>query len=82
VPDWHDRFVEAIQEWPEVVAAQIITGASNYVLVVRTRDLEHYSDFVINKLHRASGVLSINSSIVLSTLKRDGSILDLVEETR
>jgi Lrp/AsnC family transcriptional regulator, leucine-responsive regulatory protein len=79
VPEWHDRFVEAIQEWPEVVSAQVITGASNYVLVVRARDLDHYSDFVINKLHRASGVLSINSSIVLSTLKREGSILGLVE---
>lgn len=79
VPEWHDRFVEAIRQWPEVVSAQIVTGSSNYVLTVRARDLDHYSDFVINKLHRASGVLSINSSIVLSTLKCDGSILDLVE---
>ncbi|QBR00746.1 Lrp/AsnC family transcriptional regulator [Paraburkholderia pallida] len=77
-PEWHDKFVEAIREWPEVVSAQVITGASNYVLVVRTRDLEHYSDFVIHKLHRTSGVMSINSSIVLSTIKRDGSMLDLV----
>jgi Lrp/AsnC family leucine-responsive transcriptional regulator len=79
MPEWHDKFADAIREWPEVVSAQIITGASNYVLVVRTRDLDHYSDFVIHKLHRASGVMSINSSIVLTTLKRDGSILDLVE---
>jgi len=79
VPEWHDRFVEAIQAWPEVIAAQIVTGGSNYVLTVRARDLDHYSDFVINRLHRAAGVMSINSSIVLATLKRDGSILDLVE---
>lgn len=79
VPEWHDRFVEAIQHWPEVIAAQIVTGGSNYVLTVRARDLDHYSDFVINRLHRAAGVMSINSSIVLATLKRDGSILDLVE---
>ncbi|SDC23068.1 Lrp/AsnC family transcriptional regulator [Paraburkholderia lycopersici] len=78
VPEWHEKFVEAIREWPEVVSAQVVTGASNYVLVVRTRDLDHYSDFVMHKLHRASGVMSINSSVVLSTLKRDGSILDLV----
>ncbi|HEF5872005.1 TPA: Lrp/AsnC family transcriptional regulator [Burkholderia cenocepacia] len=79
VPEWHDRFVEAIQQWPEVIAAQVVTGGSNYVLTVRARDLDHYSDFVINRLHRAVGVMSINSSIVLATLKRDGSILDLVE---
>jgi len=34
---------------------------------------------VIDRLHRATGVMSINSSIVLATLKRNGSILDLVE---
>jgi len=34
---------------------------------------------VINRPHRAGDVMSINSSIVLATLKRDGSILDLVE---
>lgn len=69
----------SIQQWPEVVAAQIVTGGSNYVLTVRARDLDHGSDFVINRLRRASGVMSINSSIVLATLKRDDSILDLVE---
>ncbi|MBN3790947.1 Lrp/AsnC family transcriptional regulator [Burkholderia sp. Ac-20353] len=79
VPEWHDRFVEAIRQWPEVVSAQIVTGGSNYMLTVRARDLDHYSDFVINTLHRAAGVMSINSSIVLATLKRDGSILDLIE---
>ncbi|KVX68309.1 Lrp/AsnC family transcriptional regulator [Burkholderia stagnalis] len=78
-PEWHDRFVEALRQWPEVVSAQIVTGGANYVLTVRARDLDHYSDFVINTLYRATGVMSINSSIVLATLKRDGSILDLVK---
>jgi len=75
--DWHDKFVKAIQGWPEVVSAQVVTGASNYVLTVRARSLDHFSDFVINRLHRAAGVMSINSSIVLATLKRDGSVLDI-----
>lgn len=79
VPEWHDKFLKAIQDWPEVVSAQIVTGASNYVLTVRARDLDHYSEFVIDKLHRAAGVMSINSSIVLTTLKRQGSVLELVE---
>ena len=81
VPERQDRFGEACQQWPEVVAAQIVTGGSNYVLTVRARDLDHYSDFVINHLHRATGVMSINSSIVLATLKRDGSLLDLVDQS-
>jgi Lrp/AsnC family leucine-responsive transcriptional regulator len=76
---WHEKFIDALQTWPEVIGAQIVTGMSNYVLTVRARDLDHYSDFVINRLHRQPGVLSINSNIVLATLKRDGSVLDLVD---
>jgi Lrp/AsnC family transcriptional regulator, leucine-responsive regulatory protein len=63
-----------------VISARVVTGTSNYVLVVRTRNLDHYSDFVINHLHRMPGVLSINSNIVLSTLKAEGSILDLADK--
>ncbi|MCA7999233.1 hypothetical protein [Burkholderia metallica] len=37
------------------------------------RDEGHHS------LRRATGAMSINPGIVLATLKRDGSILDLVE---
>ncbi|MFT4064606.1 Lrp/AsnC family transcriptional regulator [Paraburkholderia sp.] len=80
VEDWHQKFVDALQSWPEVVSAQVVTGASNYVLTVRARSLDHFSDFVMNHLHRAQGVMSINSSIVLATLKRDGSVLDLASK--
>lgn len=58
------------------------SASSNYVPTVRARDLDHYPDFVIDRLHRATGVMSITSSIVLATLKRDGAILDLVSRRR
>lgn len=80
IDQWNERFIEAINAWPEVISARIVTGTSNYVLVVRARDLDHYSDFVINHLHRLPGVLAINSNIVLATLKRDGSVLDLADK--
>lgn len=75
---WHEKFLQALQDWPEVVTARVITGPANYLLTVRTRDLAHYSDFVINQLYRAPGVMSIQSNIVLKTIKRSHSLLDLV----
>lgn len=78
--DWHDKFVKALQGWQEVISAQVVTGASSYVLTVRARSLDHFSDFVMNRLHRETGVMSINSSIGLSTLKRDGSVLELANK--
>ncbi|NTX21310.1 Lrp/AsnC family transcriptional regulator [Burkholderia cepacia] len=80
IEEWHDTFIEALESWPEVVLAQVVTGASNYVLTVRARSLDHFSDFVMNRLHRTAGVMSTNSMIVLATLKRNGSVLDLANK--
>ncbi|EHP43058.1 AsnC family transcriptional regulator [Cupriavidus basilensis OR16] len=79
VERWHENFVQALNDWPEVVTARVVSGPCNYVLTVRARDLAHYSDFVVNRLHKSPGVMSINSNIVLATLKQAGSLLDLVK---
>jgi DNA-binding Lrp family transcriptional regulator len=81
VEHWHERFVEAMQTWPEVQSACIVTGTSNYMLMVRARDLAHYSDFIVNRLYRAPGVMGISSNIVLGALKQQTSVLDLVDVT-
>lgn len=77
-PDWHDRFLEALAAWPEVVAAHVVTGESNYVLHVQARDLKHYSEFIVDKLYRAAGVMDIRSNLVLKKVKDGGSPLDLL----
>ena len=46
---WHERFMEQVQSWPEVVSAFIVTGHSNYVLRVQARNLKHFSDFVVTR---------------------------------
>ena len=66
------------RDWPEVVTAYVVTGATNYVLRVRARNLKHYSDFIVNKLNRAAGVTDIRSEIVLQEIKAGADLLDLV----
>ncbi|KWD55704.1 AsnC family transcriptional regulator [Burkholderia cepacia] len=66
---WHERFAEALREWPEVVGAFVVTGESHYLLRVFAHNLKHYSDFVLNRLYKAPGVMDIRSNIVLQTLK-------------
>ncbi|MCY1399083.1 DNA-binding transcriptional activator DecR [compost metagenome] len=78
VEGWHERFIEALQRWPEVADAYIITGASNYLLRVRTRNLKHYTDFIVNQLHRTPGVTDIRSDIILQSIKSRDNLLDLV----
>lgn len=78
VEGWHETFIGKVQQWPEVVAAYVITGASNYVLRVQARNLKHFSDFIVNHLNRASGVTDIRSEIVLQKIKEQDGLLDLV----
>jgi len=69
VEQWHENFSAALLSWPEVSASYIITGEANYLLRVRARNLRHYSQFVLERLYKTTGVLDIRSNIVLQTLK-------------
>lgn len=76
---WHERFVAALREWPEVVGAYVVTGETHYLLRVLAHNLKHYSDFVLNKLYKAPGVMDIRSNIVLTTLKMEAGVpVDLI----
>lgn len=72
--DPREGFQVLVQQWPEVVSACIVTGETQYMLHVRTRDIQHFSEFVLEKLYRQAGALDIRSSIVLTRLKEDPAI--------
>ncbi len=59
-----------MNNFDEVINAYIITGDSNYILYVTTKDLEEYSNFIINKMNKVKGVVSMNSKIILSKIKQ------------
>lgn len=61
----HQHFLSQIRDYDEVVNAFIITGDSNYVLFVATKDLNSFSQFIINKLNKIKGISNINSKIIL-----------------
>jgi len=63
------RFADSVLEWDEVVACHALTGDMDYLLHVYVRDLEHFSNFLLDKLLNASGVADVNSSFVLRTVK-------------
>lgn len=69
VEGWHDSFMAAVQRWPQVVGAWIVTGECNYLLRVRARSLQEYSQFAIEHLHKERGVKEIRSHIVMQCIK-------------
>ena len=69
----HRYITDEIDHMPEVVGAYIVTGDTNYVLMVRTRNFEAFSQFVVNRLNKLRGVTKIHSQIMLSELKSPGT---------
>ena len=63
------RFVERLAGWDEVVACHALSGDMDYLLQVYVRDLDHFSEFLLDKLLNAAGVADVNSSFVLRTVK-------------
>ena len=65
-----DPFIGGVNSWDEVVACHALTGDMDYLLHVVVQDLEHFSQFLLDKLINATGVADVNSSFVLRTVKQ------------
>jgi Lrp/AsnC family leucine-responsive transcriptional regulator len=62
-------FRAAVQAWPEVVACYAMTGDMDYLLRVHTRDLEHFTRLVMDRLMTRPEVLDVKSSFALERVK-------------
>lgn len=74
----HIDFSDWLDRQPEVKAAFSVSGSADYVLDVRVRDLEGFSDFLHERLLIQPQVAHIQSDFVLKTMK-DREDLDLSE---
>jgi Lrp/AsnC family leucine-responsive transcriptional regulator len=74
---WHEEFMAGIALHDEITEASIVTGASNYILTVRTRNLAAFSQFVEDKLSKLAGVRDLCSHIVMRKVKDRGGMLPL-----
>jgi DNA-binding Lrp family transcriptional regulator len=77
VEGWHESFMAAVQSWPQVVGAWIVTGECNYILRIRARNLQEYSQFAIEHLHKERGVKEIRSNIVMQGIKTGDTTVPL-----
>ena len=62
-------FEKAVLAMPEVVGFHLVSGEVDYFLEVVVPDLEHYRQFLINKLLELSIVREVRSNIAIQTLK-------------
>ncbi len=60
-----EEFEAAVAALPEVMECYLMTGASDYLMRVVTRDLADYERFLKNHLTRIPAIASIQSSFAL-----------------
>ena len=66
-----DSFKRKIRDLEEVLECYQISGDSDFILKVAISSLDHYSDFVVNRLTGIEGIQKIQSSFILETIKHN-----------
>jgi Lrp/AsnC family transcriptional regulator len=67
-PDWLDRFVTAVREIPEVVAAHRLAGDIDYILQVRCADAHAYDAFYRELISRVP-IYNVTSLLSMEEIK-------------
>ncbi|MCJ1962128.1 Lrp/AsnC family transcriptional regulator [Novosphingobium mangrovi (ex Hu et al. 2023)] len=62
-------FRERIMSLPEVVSCDYTTGDMDFILRIWTRDLEHYSEFISDKLLVDDLTQSVTTYVVMKQMK-------------
>ena len=70
----HNRFVDAVCAFPEVLEVHHVAGEEDFVLKVVVRDIEEYERFLLHRLTRVPGIDRVKSTFVLSTRKNETAI--------
>ncbi|KEF32167.1 Transcriptional regulator BkdR of isoleucine and valine catabolism operon [Marinobacter nitratireducens] len=65
-PERFAEFEEKVSEYPEVQECYLITGQdADYMLKIVVPDMDHYHQFLLNRITRIQGVSGVHSSFVL-----------------
>ncbi len=67
--DKMETFITKINSIPEVIECHHITGSSDFILKVLTKDIQSYNRFILEKLINLDEIANLQSMVVLSTLK-------------
>ncbi len=64
-----DNFIEKVNNLQEVMECYYISGNSDFLLKIYTKDMDDYRDFIINKFSVISDINQFFSSFVMDTTK-------------
>lgn len=69
-----DSFTEKINTIPEVVECYHMTGTSDFLIKILTKDIQTYNEFIIEKLIDIEEIGNLQSNVILSTIKNSKAL--------
>jgi Lrp/AsnC family transcriptional regulator len=69
-----EAFESRLENWPEVVSCQTVTGHEDYMLRVMTRDMHAYDDFLRDKLLASDLVSGVESRIIMRSVRQTTAV--------
>ena len=76
----YDKVAEKIYRYPEVSNMYLISGRSEFIVIVKGRTMREVADFVGQKLGPIEGVKGTATYFVLKQYKVEGVIIDQQED--
>jgi len=74
-PERFENFEQHVIDFPEVIECSIVTGQSaDYLIKVVVTDMQHFEEFLLQKLSRIEGVTGLHSSFVLRKVIDDAQL--------
>ncbi|MEN8696656.1 MAG: Lrp/AsnC family transcriptional regulator [Bacteroidia bacterium] len=72
--DVRERFIMALSKFTEIQELLNTAGTHDYIAKGRFSGIEHYREFLVNKLSTIDGIKDIDSHIVLKEIKNTTAI--------
>ncbi|MGL4858136.1 MAG: Lrp/AsnC family transcriptional regulator [Enterobacteriaceae bacterium] len=67
--EWYQRFVEQIEQMPQVLACHRMAGEYDYLLQVHVKDMKCYDTFYKTLVTSVPGLSDVTSSFVMENIK-------------
>lgn len=70
----NENFVKQVREIDEIVECHYVTGSSDYVLKVVSKDIDSYQSLIMNKISEIAEVDNMQTMVILNTIKDSDSL--------
>ena len=68
-PDVFDRFQQAVRDVPEIEECQMVAGGFDYLLKVRSSDMDSYRKILGDRIATIPGILQTHTYVVMEQVK-------------